>query len=176
MTRCDFVAGFSDSVAARGSASPHGASGRARAAHRTVGAPAGPAVCAHRTGSAPERPMTQTSTSGSDTARQRAVLQRPLHRQRPRHTHRRHRQCHAELAASEKVPEKSPEIPRKSYARGLPSGRPLPPPSQTRVCTGMTSMPRGRGGASLQVSVAILRHYRPGLCPGTLKKKKKVAK
>ena len=44
LTRCDFVAGFSDSVAARGSASPHGASGRARAAHRTVEAPAGPAV------------------------------------------------------------------------------------------------------------------------------------
>ena len=46
--------------------------------------------------------------------------------------------------------------------------------SQTRVCTGMTSMPRGRGGASLQASVATLRHYRPGLRPGTFKKKKKV--
>ena len=45
--------------------------------------------------------------------------------------------------------------------------------SQTRVCTGMTSMPRGRGGASLQVSVAILRHYRPGLCPGTFKKRRR---
>ena len=34
-------------------------------------------------------------------------------------------------------------------------------------------MPRGRGGASLQASVAILRRYRPGLRPCTLIKKKK---
>ena len=33
-------------------------------------------------------------------------------------------------------------------------------------------MPRGRGGASLQASVALLRRYRPGLRPGTLKKKR----
>ena len=41
----------------------------------------------------------------------------------------------------------------------------------TPYCT-CTCM-RGRGGASLQASVATLRHYRPGLRPGTFKKKKK---
>ena len=126
----------------------------------------------HGTGSAPERTTTQTSTTGSATARQHAAPRRPPHHhQRHRRTHHHHR-CRDELVASEKVPEKSSEIPRKSYGASLRGGPSLPAPSQTRVCTGMTSMPRGRGGASLQASVATLRHYRPGLRPGTFKKKK----
>ena len=37
----------------------------------------------------------------------------------------------------------------------------------------LTSMPRGRGGASLQASVPLVRRYRAGLRPGTLQEKKK---
>ena len=37
----------------------------------------------------------------------------------------------------------------------------------------LTSMPRGRGGASLHASVPLVRRYRAGLRPGTLQEKKK---
>ena len=86
----------------------------------------------HGTGSAPERTTTQTSTTGSATARQHAAPRRPPHHhQRHRRTHHHHR-CRDELVASEKVPEKSSEIPRKSYGASLRGG-PSPPLSNPRV-------------------------------------------